>query len=231
MRIWRSREMTPRTTATTVATNWPNCIVEGIRQAKLPLVRYLVDTPRFDPAYPDPPAQFVLPQDPSSAPAPRPLGDVPSKVGEAPARQPAIYAIGDSTANNNDHRGRADPFADYFDAAKVNVVNHARGGRSSRTFLTEGLWDATRKELKPGDFVLIQFGHNDGRAPDKDQARGSLPGTGDESQEFTMPDGKHEVVHTFASGKYIAETKEKGAKSKSDLRFLNPIQFIPGAVL
>ena len=62
------------------------CIVEGIRQAKLSLVKYLVDAPPFDPAHPDPPAQFGLPRDPAAAPAPRPLGDVPAKMAEAPAQ-------------------------------------------------------------------------------------------------------------------------------------------------
>jgi lysophospholipase L1-like esterase len=126
---------------------------------------------------------------------------------------PTVYVIGDSTANNADHRGWADPFASYFDASKINVVNRARGGRSSRTFVTEGLWDKVRDELKPGDYVLIQFGHNDGSAPDKDRARGSLPGLGDESKEFTMPDGKRETVYTFGwyMRKFIAETKAKGA--------------------
>src|SRR5580658_719421 len=126
---------------------------------------------------------------------------------------PTVYVIGDSTANNADHRGWADPFASYFDAAKVNVVNRARGGRSSRTFVTEGLWEKVRNELKPGDFVLIQFGHNDGSAPDQDRARGSLPGLGDESKEFSMPDGKKETVYTFGwyMRKFIAEAKAKGA--------------------
>jgi lysophospholipase L1-like esterase len=118
------------------------CIVEGIRQARLPLAKYLFETPAFDPAHPDPPAEFALPRDPSPAASPRPLGDVPAKVAEAPARLPAIYGIGDSTANNNDHRGWADPFADYFDDTKVNVINRARAGRSSRTLVTEGLRDA-----------------------------------------------------------------------------------------
>jgi lysophospholipase L1-like esterase len=126
---------------------------------------------------------------------------------------PTVYVIGDSTANNADHRGWADPFAAYFDASKVNVLNRARGGRSSRTFVTEGLWDKVRDDLKPGDYVLIQFGHNDGSAPDQDRARGSLPGLGDESREFTLPDGRKETVYTFGwyMRKFIAETKAKGA--------------------
>ena len=126
---------------------------------------------------------------------------------------PTVFVIGDSTASNVDHRGWADPFADYFDLAKVNVVNSARAGRSSRTFQTEGLWDKVKDNLKAGDFVLIQWGHNDGGPIDKDRARGSLPGLGEESQEFTMPRGNQEVVHTFGwyMRKYIAEIRAKGA--------------------
>jgi lysophospholipase L1-like esterase len=126
---------------------------------------------------------------------------------------PTVYVIGDSTANNADHRGWADPFASYFDTSKVNVVNRARGGRSSRTFVTEGLWNKVRDDLKPGDYVLIQFGHNDGSAPDQDRARGSLPGLGDESKEFTLPNGNQETVYTFGwyMRKFIAETKARGA--------------------
>ncbi len=126
---------------------------------------------------------------------------------------PTVWVIGDSTANNQNHRGWADPFAAYFDAAKVNVVNRARAGRSSRTFVTEGLWESVRGGLKAGDFVLIQFGHNDGGPPDRDRARGSLPSLGGESKEFTLPDGKRETVYTFGHymRKFIAETKAKGA--------------------
>jgi lysophospholipase L1-like esterase len=126
---------------------------------------------------------------------------------------PTVYVIGDSTANNANHRGWADPFAKYFDASKINVVNSARAGRSSRTFVTEGLWDKVRDQLEPGDYVLIQFGQNDGSAPDQGPARGSLPGLGDESKEFTLPKGNQETVYTFGwyMRKFIAETKAKGA--------------------
>src|SRR5215475_9719549 len=131
----------------------------------------------------------------------------------AAAAAPSIYIAGDSTANNANHRGWADPFADYFDAAKVQVVNRARGGRSSRTFYTEGLWERLRADLKPGDYVLIQFGHNDGGAPDRPPFRGSLPGLGEETRDVTMPSGARETVHTFGwyIRKYIADTKAAGA--------------------
>src|SRR5947207_9353553 len=77
---------------------------------------------------------------------------------------PTLYVIGDSTVNNSGRgmQGWGTPIADLFDRTKINVENKARGGRSSRTYLTEGLWDAVARQLKPGDFVLIQFGHNDG---------------------------------------------------------------------
>ena len=131
----------------------------------------------------------------------------------AASAQPSIYVIGDSTANNANHRGWADPFADYFDPAKVQVFNRARAGRSSRTFFTEGLWERVRADLKPGDYVLIQFGHNDGGPPDRDRARGSLPGLGNEEKEFTLPNGNRETVRTFGwyMRKYIADAKSAGA--------------------
>ena len=144
------------------------------------------------------------------------LSGISSAMPQTPAidpKLPTVFVVGDSTAGNAGGRGWGDPFRDYFDTTKVNVVNAARAGRSSRTFQTEGLWDGVVNNLKSGDFVLIQFGHNDGGPPDKDRARGSLPGIGDESKGFTLPNGNKEVVHTFGwyMRKYIADTKAKGA--------------------
>ena len=89
----------------------------------------------------------------------------------------------------------------------------ARGGRSSRTFYTEGLWQKVADELKPGDFVLIQFGHNDGGAIDKEKYRGSIRGTGEETQNITGADGKPETVHTYGwyLRKFITDIKAKKA--------------------
>jgi lysophospholipase L1-like esterase len=130
---------------------------------------------------------------------------------------PTVFVVGDSTANNhaNGGLGWGDPFINYFDPSKVNVLNRARGGRSSRTFISEGLWDKVLGEMKKGDFVLIQFGHNDpGAINDATRARGSLPGIGDETQEIdNLLTKQHEVVHTFGwyMRKMIVETKAKGA--------------------
>lgn len=130
---------------------------------------------------------------------------------------PTLFIIGDSTVRNSadGQQGWGEPIKELFDSARINVVNRARGGRSSRTFQTEGLWDQVLAELKPGDFVLIQFGHNDGGAiNDESRARGSLPGIG---KEFEVIDNlvtkKHESVYTFGwyMRKYITDTKAKGA--------------------
>jgi lysophospholipase L1-like esterase len=133
---------------------------------------------------------------------------------------PSIFIAGDSTAargNGTNQQGWAVPFADYFDPAKVNLVNRARGGRSSRTFVTEGLWDQLLADVKRGDIVLIQFGHNDaGAINDTSRARGSIPGLGEETQEIdNLITKKHEVVHTFGwyMRKMIADTKARGATS------------------
>lgn len=128
---------------------------------------------------------------------------------------PSLFVIGDSTANNNANGGLGwgEPFKTYFDATKINVVNRAKAGRSSRTYFTEGLWEKTLSEVKKGDVVLIQFGHNDGGAVDTEKMRGSLPGIGEETKEITKPDGTKETVHTFGwyMRKFVADTKAKGA--------------------
>lgn len=129
--------------------------------------------------------------------------------------RPTLFIAGDSTASNGRDLGWGSHLGKYFDAEKITVVNRARGGRSSRTFITEGLWDAVLADMKAGDFVLIQFGHNDGgRINDARRARGSLPGLGDETQEIdNLQTGKHEVVHTYGwyMWKLIADTRAQGA--------------------
>src|SRR4030095_15953890 len=136
---------------------------------------------------------------------------------DARSSLPTLFIIGDSTVKNSTQglQGWGGPIADLFDQTKIKVVNRARGGRSSRTFQTEGLWDQVLAELKPGDFVLMQFGHNDGGAiNDESRARGSLRGIGNEVEEIdNLLTKKHEVVHTYGWDlrKYITDTKEKGA--------------------
>jgi lysophospholipase L1-like esterase len=135
--------------------------------------------------------------------------------------KPVFYIIGDSTVKNGSGTGKGGLWgwgsliADYFDTTKISVQNHAIGGRSSRTFLTERRWDAILAALKKGDFVIMQFGHNDGGPlDDTARARGSIKGIGNESREIYNPiTKKHETVYTYGyyMRKYIRDTKAKGA--------------------
>src|SRR5437867_12654193 len=104
----------------------------------------------------------------------------------ASAEQPTLFIIGDSTVKNGSGEGAdglwgwGSVIGPHFDATRIKIENRALGGRSSRTFLTEGLWAKVLADLKAGDFVLMQFGHNDGGPLDSGRARASLKGNGDD---------------------------------------------------
>lgn len=132
-----------------------------------------------------------------------------------------FYIIGDSTVKNGSGTGSdrlwgwGSFIADYFDTTKISIRNEAIGGRSSRTFITEGRWDKIMTSLKKGDYLIMQFGHNDsGPLDDTARARGSIGGTGNEAKEIYNPImKKQEVVHTYGwyMRKYINDAKLKGA--------------------
>lgn len=132
---------------------------------------------------------------------------------------PVVFTIGDSTVKNKDDDkdgmwGWGSVITEIFNSKKVSVENCAMAGRSVRTFLDEGRWDKVYDALKPGDFVLIQFGHNDGGDINIGKARGELHGSGDESKVFLMEKtGKYQVVYTFGwyLRKFIRDAQEKGA--------------------
>jgi lysophospholipase L1-like esterase len=129
---------------------------------------------------------------------------------------PTLWIVGDSTLNSNAPlRGWGQELAQFFDLKKINVVNRAIGGRSSRTFQYEGRWDRLLSELKKGDFVILQFGHNDvGQYDDpKAKDRPSLHSEGEETAEATRLDGKKETVHSFGwyMRKYGNDVRERGA--------------------
>ena len=85
----------------------------------------------------------------------------------APRKTITIFIIGDSTAANKDttggkqERGWGMMLQRCFDPAYIIVDNHAVNGRSSKSFIDEGRWDKVLEKLQPGDYVIIQFGHND----------------------------------------------------------------------
>jgi lysophospholipase L1-like esterase len=134
---------------------------------------------------------------------------------------PTLWLVGDSTVRNgkgdgaNNQMGWGEPLVAFFDTKKINVVNRAIGGRSSKTYITEGHWQEVLDMLKPGDTVIFQWGHNDGGKPDDPaRARASLPGFGDETVEIENPVLKrHETVHTYGwyMAQYVTDTIAKGA--------------------
>lgn len=144
-----------------------------------------------------------------------------TKKEEPIQEKPTVYIIGDSTVKNDTGKGVGglwgwgDYFAHFVDTTKVKVKNEALGGTSSRTFQTKGLWKPVKDSLKKGDYLLIQFGHNDdGPLNDDYRARGTIYGIGEETEEIdNILTGEHEIVHTY--GWYLREevmaAKEVGA--------------------
>jgi lysophospholipase L1-like esterase len=130
---------------------------------------------------------------------------------------PTAFVVGDSTARNNTDLGWGDHFAPLFDTSRINIANRAIAGRSSRTYITEGHWASTLAEIKPGDFVLFQLGHNDGGDLGGAKPRGSLKGIGDQTQQVPQTAGPFagqiETIHTYGwyLRKMIDEARAKGA--------------------
>lgn len=126
-----------------------------------------------------------------------------------------IFLIGDSTMANSSNEnaiGWGVAFPKFCDTMRVNIINKAVGGRSTRSFTFEGKWEAAKNEFEQGDYVFIQFGHNDAGNIDKEKYRGSLKGMGAETQEVKR-DSVIEIVHTYGwyMRQMIKDTKEKGA--------------------
>ena len=131
---------------------------------------------------------------------------------------PTLFLIGDSTVRNGQGTGGGgqwgwgDQLAPFFDTSKINVVNRALGGTTARTFYRD-LWPRVLALVKPGDFVIMQFGTNGGPVNDAARARGELHGSDDESQDITnLVTKKFETVHTFGwyEMKMTAEARAKG---------------------
>ncbi|MBC8053424.1 MAG: rhamnogalacturonan acetylesterase [Sphingobacteriaceae bacterium] len=139
-----------------------------------------------------------------------------------PENKPALFLIGDSTVRHGTKGmgdggrwGWGDLISAYFDTTKITVKNEALGGTSSRSFMHRGRWAAVLPQIKKGDFVIMQFGHNDSSPlDDTARARGTIKGNGNESKEIYNPITKQkEVVYTYGwyIRKFIADIKAKGA--------------------
>jgi rhamnogalacturonan acetylesterase len=136
-------------------------------------------------------------------------------------QKPTLYIIGDSTVRNSDGTGSNGQWGwgslvdMFFDTGRIAVRNHAIGGRSSRTFITDGRWDRILQTLQKGDYVIMQFGHNDSSPlDDTARARGTIKGIGNDSADTYNPIRKQrEMVYSYGyyMRRYVHEAKAKGA--------------------
>ncbi len=134
--------------------------------------------------------------------------------------KPVVFITGDSTVKNEDKDslgmwGWGSQAGDIFDTGKITVANEAKAGRSTRTYLEEGRWERVYNAIRPGDFVLIQFGHNDIGDIDRGKARGVIACARDTSHVYRVEkDGRtyNEVVYSFGwyLKKFIDDVREKG---------------------
>lgn len=133
--------------------------------------------------------------------------------------KPVVFITGDSTVKNKDSDkdgmwGWGSQAYTVFDENKVTCVNVAKAGRSTRSYVREGRWEQVYNSLQPGDFVLLQFGHNDICPITDVKERGVIPGTADTCHVYKMEkDGRYEVVYSFGwyLRKMIDDCREKGA--------------------
>jgi lysophospholipase L1-like esterase len=135
--------------------------------------------------------------------------------------KPNLFFIGDSTVKNGRGDGAGsmwgwgDLMKPFFDTSKIVIENNALGGTSTRTFISKGLWDKVLVKIKKGDYVIMQFGHNDSSPlDDTARARGTIRGIGDSAKEIYNPITKQqEVVHTYGwyLSKFVNDVKAKGA--------------------
>ena len=143
----------------------------------------------------------------------RPAADAASN-----AALPTFHILGDSTVRSGGSGGNwgwGERIAPFFDTNKINIVNQAIAGRSARTYFTDGHWKNTIASVKSGDFLIIQFGTNDGGKIGDPNAKGRPDGAGigDETVEDTKADGTKEIVHTFGwyMAQFITQAQARGA--------------------
>ncbi len=135
-------------------------------------------------------------------------------------QHPALFLVGDSIMHTGTGTGETGPWGwgaeivPMFDAAKIHVYNEGLGGRSSRGYIQEGAWAKIMDHLQPGDWVIVQFGHNDAANSQNYPDRTTIKGNGDEAQEIDSPvTHQKETVHSYGwyLRQYVQDAKSKGA--------------------
>ena len=135
-----------------------------------------------------------------------------------PTLHPALFLVGDSIMKTGAGTGETGPWGwgseiiPLFDEAKIHVYNEGYGGRSSRSYIDEGLWSKVLDRMQPGDFVILQFGHNDSANSQNYPDRTTIMGDGDETIQLGVGDNKR-TVHTYGwyLRQYVADARAKGA--------------------
>ena len=133
--------------------------------------------------------------------------------------KPVVWFTGDSTVKNEDKDkngmwGWGSQASLIFNDKKITTYNAAMAGRSTRSYIREGRWEKVYNSLLPGDFVLIEFGHNDICPISDEKERGVIPVAEDTCHVYKMKkDGRYELVYSFGwyLKKMIDDTREKGA--------------------
>ena len=119
-------------------------------------------------------------------------------VGLSAQEKPTLFLIGDSTMSDkkdpaeNPEHGWGQMLPELM-TSDINIENHAVNGRSTKSFISEGRWEEVKEKLKPGDFVFIQFGHNDQKVQDPER--------------YTNPFTQYRANLE----KFVRESREKGA--------------------
>jgi lysophospholipase L1-like esterase len=138
----------------------------------------------------------------------------------ADTQHPALFLVGDSIMRTGVAPGDTGPWGwgaeiiPMFDVAKIHVYNLGLGGRSSRGYIQEGAWAKVMDRLQPGDWVILQFGHNDGANSANYPDRTTVKGNGDETQEIESPvTHEKETIHSYGwyLRQYVKDVKSKGA--------------------
>ena len=161
-------------------------------------------------------------QNPQLRPLQAMMQNVPLKVKPVKREKgkAVVFFTGDSTVknvDNADHTGMwgwGSLATTIFDTSKITVSNQAIAGRSTRSYLNEGRWERVYNALQPGDFVLLQFGHNDiGNLTDA-KARAVIASAEDTCHVYQIEgDGRYELIYSFGwyLKKFIDDVREKGA--------------------
>ena len=172
-----------------IQTQWLS-VLAGLLAFKLVHAQTSTNEEAKDSARPEKPEKNYAQQKPLTASAACPAADATNRF--------TIYMSGDSTMANkpvlpaHPERGWGQMLPQYFQSG-VRIENHAMNGRSTKSFIDEGRWSPVRERLKPGDWLIIQFGHND------EKGKGAL--------RFTEPFGQFKTNLTM----FIVAARARGA--------------------